>query len=340
MAFGTSRIFKSTDVGAPQFNNAAGSLNAVLKAVLCTGYGSTASLGWTVEFESGNVLVVRMKGGTRTFIQFDDTLTGSYTYVAAYSTMSSAFTGTERMPAAGQPVSYIVKKSAAANTSNVNWIIIGDDAGFYLWHKPRKGTNTGVSEELQSLTYFGDYIPLNLKDKWNFCLLGNTNLSGYGIYRHSNSLSIPHYTMRSYLFNKGATPIGIHCIGSGGNGQLHLLMSLVQEYTYLKPTSLFNGVIFNVGHLYLYVNGFTSSSPTSIGIGILPGIYSPAISSHSETIAPTFTAADISNLEFTQTNGTTMICGTVHAAYGYAYYNYPLMFTFASLLVGEGFRNV
>lgn len=51
--------FKSTDAGAPQINynaRTAGDVKAVLKACLVTGYGSTASAGWTALNEAGNVI--------------------------------------------------------------------------------------------------------------------------------------------------------------------------------------------------------------------------------------------------------------------------------------------
>lgn len=50
--------FKSTDAGAPQINynaRVAGDVKAVLKACLVTGYGSTASAGWSIVNEVGNV---------------------------------------------------------------------------------------------------------------------------------------------------------------------------------------------------------------------------------------------------------------------------------------------
>lgn len=50
--------FKSTDAGAPQINYAArtaGDVKAVLKACLVTGYGATASAGWSVVNEADHV---------------------------------------------------------------------------------------------------------------------------------------------------------------------------------------------------------------------------------------------------------------------------------------------
>ena len=334
MAFGTSRIFKSTDVGAPQFNNAAGSLNAVLKAVLCTGYGSTPSLGWTVEFESGNVLVVRMKGGTRTFIQFDDTLTGSYTYVAAYSTMSSAFTGTERMPAAGQTASYIVKTQGT--TTNVPWEIIGDDRGFYLLHRGKEGAvgqNT-ASKKIHSLVYIGDFIPLDLRNKWNFCLL--TNINGYscGIYRHTPSVDIPHYIMRDYLFNKGPVSVGIYgTFFAGGTysdqGQLNSIVSPNGKYSYTN--GLYNGIVLQ--HSAIFIG--TMGDDTICLLGKLPGLYGPCIAQNSTNTI----LADVfdSRLEFI-TEGKGMVCYAVMTSYPHDSRFASL--GFASLLVGEGFRNV
>lgn len=51
--------FSSTDAGAPQINynaRAAGDVKAVLKACLVTGYGTTASAGWSAVNEVANVI--------------------------------------------------------------------------------------------------------------------------------------------------------------------------------------------------------------------------------------------------------------------------------------------
>ena len=101
----TSRMFRSEDASAPELKYVNGSLIALLKAVLVNGYGTTQSLGWTLEFEdaTANLAVFRMKGGTRTYIQVDDNAVGNTAVgqasIYAYETMSSVRDGIGPCPA-------------------------------------------------------------------------------------------------------------------------------------------------------------------------------------------------------------------------------------------------
>lgn len=81
--------FKSTDAGAPQINysvRTAGDVKAVLKACLVTGYGATASAGWTAVNEVGNVIEFLSPSAAMSDYRLgiDDTLTTATTWYYQY----------------------------------------------------------------------------------------------------------------------------------------------------------------------------------------------------------------------------------------------------------------
>lgn len=81
--------FKSTDAGAPQINynaRVAGDIKAVLKACLVTGYGATASAGWSIVNEVNHVaeFVSPSAAMSDHKIGVDDTSTSSTTWYYKY----------------------------------------------------------------------------------------------------------------------------------------------------------------------------------------------------------------------------------------------------------------
>jgi len=92
-------IYTSTDAGAPQLTGQAGSLLALLRAVLVNGYstGATAKapLGWTQEFSGTNKAVFRNNPttGSGYRLRIDDTQARE-ARMRAYTTMTNVDTGT------------------------------------------------------------------------------------------------------------------------------------------------------------------------------------------------------------------------------------------------------
>lgn len=81
--------FSSTDAGAPQINynaRVAGDVKAVLKACLVTGYGATASAGWSIVNEVGHVAEFVSPSVTMSDYRLgiDDTSTSSTTWYYQY----------------------------------------------------------------------------------------------------------------------------------------------------------------------------------------------------------------------------------------------------------------
>jgi hypothetical protein len=78
----TVRVYKSTDTGAPQNTNAAGSLIAILDACLVNGYGTggdaKAPAGWTKPFSGTNKAGYKQGAGSNGFyLRVDDSTTSA-----------------------------------------------------------------------------------------------------------------------------------------------------------------------------------------------------------------------------------------------------------------------
>ena len=119
-----SRELKNTDTGAPQLTGTTtGSLIAVLKAALVTGYGETQSLGWDVFYEDlvKNVCVFRPRVGSRMFLQVTDDGTfnsGKNARAVSYESMTDAYHGVHMCPS-DPAYQYISKTNVASNVTSL-----------------------------------------------------------------------------------------------------------------------------------------------------------------------------------------------------------------------------
>lgn len=266
MTIGTSVIIRSTDSGMPQLSNSAGTLTGVLKNVLVN------SLGWTIEYEGTNVVVFRMKGGSRTFLRIDDNNTygAQCAEVSSYSTMTSVNNGSERMPNLNFPA-FIFKY---ANAGNIPWTIVGDDAGFWLILKSYYNSDIAYLKHMVSVTYFGDYCPWDIKNKWPFCMFANRLInSGESFYIHAPDTSVAHMVQRGHTFTKGHTYIGL--LPFNNNTYFGQNLYVVNS----TGANKLNGN-FMCSPIHIYE---TASSGTLI-LGSIPGVLEPIMVSPSTTL--------------------------------------------------------
>lgn len=262
MTLGTSVIFRSTDVGAPQFSVTPGTLNTVLKAVLVDGYDTKASLGWTLEYEDvdAKVCVYRMKGGTRMFIRVDDSgispSTTDMSHVTAYTSMINAHSGTERTPNPLNNRDVYVHKRFNAGIANVPWMVIGDDAGFYLITRPGYSSYpTSVQGLINQVHYFGDYIKYNQKNMWNFCLMGMSTTTYTGVEFSANTVIT---VQRDALFMRSTAMGTLQGIGVANFGYNYAVgLPLQSSYT--------------MGALIEYPIRLYDSQNVAL-LGVLPGV--------------------------------------------------------------------
>lgn len=140
--------FKSTDAGAPQINYGArtvGDVKAVLKACLVTGYGATASAGWSVVNEVGDVseFVSPSEAMVEYRLGVDDTSASSTTWYYQYQDVRT------------NPVNNVLTKnfSQSNKTSPENgWTLLVTERGLFFVEI----LNTGSSNSTRArLTYFG-----------------------------------------------------------------------------------------------------------------------------------------------------------------------------------------
>ena len=337
MPFGISRLFSSTDVSAPVLNLTVGGFKNLLKAVLVNGYGSTPSLGWTLEYEVGNVAVFRMPGGTRTYIRVDDNQVNGTEYcdsIAGFKTMFDVNNGTERTPLT-VVASWFRKR--IGGTANVPWMIIGDDAGFYILTKPAYvSSSTSVTENLWKACYFGDYIPFDIRNKWNFCILGSVNPTSNicGIYKHGPSSTINHYIQRDHSFKKGSIFCGVGTFfGSTYFGQ-----GLATITGNAGTANSKIGGNFLTSPIFVYAPALGDTYTTSQCVmGTLPGLAEPYMTDGEQsavmpitTVAPvTITNSDNTQMLLYMKNNTTATNNTYYVS------SSKLIFK-----IGKGFRNV
>lgn len=140
--------FKSTDAGAPQINynaRVAGDVKAVIKACLVTGYGATASAGWTITNEVDHVaeFVSPSTAMSDYRLGIDDTSASSTTWYYQHQ-------DTRVNPA---------KNSSAKNFSNVNktspangWELLVTEQGLYFIEIVQ---SSAVSKTVGKVTYWG-----------------------------------------------------------------------------------------------------------------------------------------------------------------------------------------
>jgi hypothetical protein len=143
----------------------------VLDAVLVNGYGSKASLGWSLAYTATNKRVYRSQGNAM-FYRFDSASTtgAQYTNVSGFESMSDVDTGTGRFPASG--TNCFMGVSSTTDTTVRPWCIIGDEKGFYFfsWYS---NTTSPVNTKNNTMGYYiGDIISIIPGDVYNSGLIG------------------------------------------------------------------------------------------------------------------------------------------------------------------------
>jgi hypothetical protein len=168
---GSAKVYRWDDASAPTLNGTRGSLLNVLDAVLVNGYGSKASLGWSLAYTATNKRVYRSQGNAM-FYRFDSASTtgAQYTNVSGFESMSDVDTGTGRFPASG--TNLFVAVSSTADTTVRPWCIIGDEKGFYFFSWC-SNTTTPVNTKNNAIGwYIGDIVSIIPGDVYNSGLIG------------------------------------------------------------------------------------------------------------------------------------------------------------------------
>lgn len=172
----TTRIYRSTDSGAPVLSGGVSALINVLDKCLVTGYGSKTAAGWTKPFTGTNKAAFRNSaaaGGSGMYLRVldDASLTGAERSAAvrAYLTMSDIDTGTIVTPTAAQLATGLIwRKSNTIDSTARPWILVADELTFYLC----VDTGTLASEGGAGTYAAGDFASLVPGDAYRFFVAG------------------------------------------------------------------------------------------------------------------------------------------------------------------------
>lgn len=226
-------VYRSTDPGAPVLNGQAGSLLALLNAILVTGYGDGASskpgAGWTRPYASSSVQVFRNSAttGSGTYLRVRDdasaaTLsTGCVAQVLAYSSMTDIDTGADQTPSAAlQARGSFIAKAPTATAAARSWMAIATEIGFYLftaWSNFNNGLgayyygdiDTVVSGDVFPFVMFGSNDMTSFSGAWNTdaCSLFFASALGVavdGVTKRDGSYVPGGFVMRSYIGGQNA----------------------------------------------------------------------------------------------------------------------------------------
>ena len=156
-------LYQSTDASAPSLTGQAGSLAALLDAVLVNGYGAKAALGWAATYNSGNKRVYQAgagSGSTQPYLWVDDggagSGSGAEARVRGFLAMTSLpDTGTDPFPTVAQMTTGYgtIRKSLTTDSTARAWIAIGTHNMLYLF------VNTMDTSDYRKGFFFGDIIP-------------------------------------------------------------------------------------------------------------------------------------------------------------------------------------
>jgi len=183
----TTRVYQSTDPGAPVLTGQAGTLVALLHACLVgtagVAYGSGPtqkySAGWSEPFSNTATKGVFRNslgaGGTGCYVRVrdDGTNTGGAKEALqiVYSAMSDIDTGIDATPTTAQMANgAVIRKSLASDATARPWILIADELTYYL------ATSIDVASSAWSWTICGagDFASEIAGDAYRFCNIGWT----------------------------------------------------------------------------------------------------------------------------------------------------------------------
>ena len=135
-----------------------------------------ASLGWAKAFSGTNLAAYRSAdvAGTRMYLRVDDTGTTS-ARVVGYESMSDVNTGAGPFPTSTQiSGGGHWTKSSAPDSSNRDWVVVGDSRMFYVWVRNPASSASGANT-----MGFGDYQSLKAGDSFAaFLASGASNYAG------------------------------------------------------------------------------------------------------------------------------------------------------------------
>lgn len=182
-------VFSSDDAGAPILTKDAGSLKTLLKACLVTGYGSKASLGWQMLFESVDTKSAAFASQDPTSSKFVFKIdNGNITTakLSAYQSMTDILTGVN-------PI--VVDQLYDLHATS--WRLIGHSKTFILLLDV-PSTNAAIKTAYPLL--FGD-LPREVKRTPPVCVMWNGKRDGYGKSAGVCSILLYNYNVNGNIYS-------------------------------------------------------------------------------------------------------------------------------------------
>lgn len=183
----TPTLYRHDDASAPVLTGQAGSLIALLDAILVNGYGAKAAAGWTKPFSGTNKAVYR-NAGTQTYFRIDDTNAAfgalPVCEIIGFVTMSDVDTGTGQFPTPTQISTRaenrkMITKSSTDDATAIPWVALATSRAIII-HTDWQRT---ASRENGHWHMFGDYKSFVPSDTSNAAILcynyGGTSSPGF-----------------------------------------------------------------------------------------------------------------------------------------------------------------
>lgn len=279
----TVTVYRHTDSGAPVLNATAGSLVALLDAVLVNGYGAKSPLGWTKPFTGTNGASFKQPAGTTNgfYLNVDDNNPNTDAFKTArmtgYESMSAFNTGTAPFPAVAQLATAVQwpKQNEASTATPVNWTIVGTNKFFFFWVRILSTHVAAPGGDMGRLVGFGDILSYKVPDAYATLITGYSG-SGSAVITttlaHLASNNAPanaasgHFMTRSYTQSGGAIGVGQHTDyvkGVAGSSFMGSGSGSLMPYPTGPDASLYTAPVW------------ITESTTKHLRGIIPGLYAP-----------------------------------------------------------------
>lgn len=261
-----SRVYSSTDPGAPQLSGVAGSLVAVLDAVLVDGYGSAANAkpgaGWTKALVGTNKRAYRNDpvAGSGFHLQVDDSgSVGSarQAVVRGYAQMTAFDAGMTPVPTPQVlPSGVPVAKSSQLSGVSTAWVIIADSRFFYLFVNPWINRPSNRPHPY----FFGDFISYKPGDMNCWCLSrnglvsfdGSGDVDGYVFSTDNTPATLDVNRAAIYLpdtYSSPSAPALAHLVGGSRSGGWRPWGSNALDSS-VYPNPVTQGLIYSNAFIY------------------------------------------------------------------------------------------
>lgn len=214
----TVRVYRSTDTNAPVMSGSPGALVSLLDACLVTGYGTSASAGWTKAFSQGaTVAAYKQAAGNGRYLQVTDII-GYVALLVGFETMQGINNGTGQFPT--NSMLYIDSATPSLQKSQFPyidatprpWMLIATDTCFHL--AINTNSETGITRTWHQGMFFGDINSYRQGDIYNTALIAGNNTTPQYYYSSFtatttlDSTNSAQYMARAWTQIEGAIRIG------------------------------------------------------------------------------------------------------------------------------------